>query len=241
MTFTTNTDRPMRPTAYVGVAIRATNQTPQRMHVGILYLSTRNEVKFAHLAFHKDLRNDSLPLEDEYFWEDCRWLMQDGMDSVAQLIADFIEACVQTNEIPYGPNPPVDAFDAFGRYQPKNPREGLTCATFVSEIFSSVGFPVVELNTWRSRDEDNSWWHDIESLLKRSAPDRASELAGVQLSFRLRPDEVAVSATNVETPLQFDDAVRLSLDLQGILFPSSQKTDAFPTAISESNAIDANF
>src|SRR5687768_8698576 len=88
---------------YVGIAIRATPLGERSMHVGLLYRHSGGDVRFAHLAWHNDLRDESLPPGENYLWAECEWLTQD--DSLSDFVANFIEVCAQTKEIPYGPKP----------------------------------------------------------------------------------------------------------------------------------------
>lgn len=219
---------------YVGIAIKATSVHTRGMHVGILYRSSADSVNFAHLAWHNDLRNEKLSSSGNYFWAECEWLNQD--DSLSEFVANFVEMCVQSKEIPYGPNPPAAAFDSSGRYSPQSDREGLTCATFVSSVFDGAGLPVVDLTTWESRPDDAVWWNSMMEHLEDSVPERASELVGVAVDFRLRPDEVAVAATHVDRPLTYEDAVTLSLPVQRLLFPSSESNGDHGDAVLEESS-----
>jgi hypothetical protein len=204
---------------YVGIAIRSTSLGDRSMHVGLLYRHSNGNVKFAHLAFHNDLRDEPLPSGGNYLWAECEALAQD--DSLSDFVANFIELCAQSKEIPYGPNPPASAFDSDGRYTPQSDREGLTCATYVSSVLHGAGFPVVQLQTWESRPDDAIWWSSMMGHLSRLAPERAAELADIAIEFRLRPDEVAVAATSIDPPLAYRDAVARSMPLQELLFPAS--------------------
>lgn len=211
-------DRVSANPSYVGIAIRATPLGERSMHVGLLYRHSSGNVKFAHLAWHNDLRDEPLPAGENYLWAECEALAVD--DSLGDFIANFIEMCAISKEIPYGPNPPAAAFDSRGRYTPQSEREGLTCATFVSSVFSGAGFPVVQLGTWESRPDDAIWWTSMMGYLEKYSPKRAIELGDVAIEFRLRPDEVAVAAASIDPPLAYQDALARSMPLLELLFPA---------------------
>ncbi|TPK84580.1 hypothetical protein FJ934_27505 [Mesorhizobium sp. B2-4-12] len=211
-------DRVAADPSYVGIAIRATPLGERSMHVGLLYRHSNGDVKFTHLAWHNDLRDETLPHGDNYLWAECACLTQD--DSLSDFVANFIEMCAQSKEIPYGPNPPPTAFDLNGRYSPQNDRQGLTCATFISSVLLAAGFPVVRLGTWESRPDDSLWWSSMMKYIEKSAPERAAELDDVAIEFRLRPDEVAVAATSIDPPLSYQEALARSVPLQELLFPA---------------------
>lgn len=203
--------------AYVGIAIKSTSQRHQRMHVGLLYRHSSGGIRFAHLAMHNNLCDDPLPLEPDFLWSDCEALSH--ADSLSEFVADFIEMCAQSKQIPYGPNPPEAAFDEKGRYRSRDVSEGLTCATYVSSVLHGAGFPVVQLETWQSRPDDAQWWSPIFDYLNVKEPARAAELKGISVGFRLRPDEVAVASTCAHPPISYDDALIQSRPLQQLLFP----------------------
>ena len=222
--------------AYVGIAIKSTSQRHQRMHVGLLYRHSSGEVRFAHLAMHNDLRDDLLPIEPEFMWSDCAALSHP--DALSEFVANFIEMCAQSKQIPYGPNPPEAALDEKGRYRSQDVREGLTCATYVSSVLHGAGFPVVELETWQGRPDDAEWWVPIQAYLNNAEPERAAELSEVTIGFRLRPDEVAVASTCRYPPLSFDNAVAQSQPLHQLLFPSLlPRTEVNASEISSQSSI----
>lgn len=97
---------------------------------------------------------------------------------------------------------------------------GLTCATFVVAFFHSLGWPIVELESWPNGREGDAEWQDaiLNALLSSGASsqhiDTACEHIGVA---RYRPEEVAVAATCDDPPLNFSDADELARDLLAII------------------------
>lgn len=102
-------------------------------------------------------------------------------------------------------------FDANGRYTAPRGSDGLTCATFISEIFRAVGLPLVQLDTWEARDQDLVWGNDVCALLKHRGGASDEHIEAVRSSInglRLRPEELAFSADlpSLARPVAFAEA-----------------------------------
>ncbi|MBK3404174.1 hypothetical protein H0176_22210 [Methylorubrum populi] len=214
MTFRASATFAMAPVNQVGVAIQVTSYRRGSMHVGLLYEDRTGKACIAHLKRDNVAVSEAAPNDDGYFWDDCAWLAQPKMRPLAETVALFIELCARTREIPYGPNPPEDAFDTEGKYVCTDRQLGLTCATYVSSILAGAGYPVVKLDTWQKRPDDETWWETSRQYLPE---ERAAELEGVQLRVRLRPDEVAVAATAEDRPLCYAQATGRVGPLRDIL------------------------
>jgi hypothetical protein len=142
------------------------------------------------------------------------------MKDTAKFMANYIEAVTKhTDDVDYGTNPSGVGFDASGRFYSIDPKRGLTCATFISAIFQSAGFPIVNLATWPPRDSDPAWRdHVLETLSSYGHADRAKQIAGEQVPFRLTPAEAAAAASAEAVPVSFEDTVRLAQPLLHELF-----------------------
>ncbi len=66
---------------------------------------------------------------------------------------------------------------------------------------------MVDITTWRHRDEDDVWAERTLELLRVHAPARAAGLEGQRARFRVRPDEMAFATTSLTVPVDFDAAV----------------------------------
>lgn len=218
----------MVPANVVGVAVKSTDPDRGHMHSGLLYVDPEGSPYFLHLAFHHDLVKEAPPNQDEYLWDDCAWLASPGMKSNAELIADFIETCALNTAIDYGFAPPDDVFDADGKYDALDPTKGLTCATFIAAVFKSAGFPTVKLETWPSRPEDEAWRVSVLRLLRRLRPERAKQLEGVGVDYRLKPSEVAASSVSHRAPLCFARAVRLAAPLEASMIDVARNPRGTP-------------
>jgi hypothetical protein len=220
MSFSKFEELEMSPEQSVGVAIRVIDLTSHAMHVGLLYAHSSGTVRFAHLAFHHDLRNDPAPTRQDYLWSVCMWLADPAMKETAKFMANYIEAIMtHAEEVDYGMNPSGVGFDASGQFYSLDPRRGLTCATFISAVFQSAGFPIVSLTTWPLRASDATWQdHVLKMLSSNGLEDRAKEIAEEEFAFRLTPAEAAAAASAVSVPLSYEAAVQLSEPLLRQLF-----------------------
>ncbi|CAX25999.1 protein of unknown function; putative exported protein [Methylorubrum extorquens DM4] len=214
MTFRASAAFAMMPANQVGVAIQVTSRRRGLMHVGLLYEDRQGKAHLAHLKRDDVAVSEPAPNDQGFFWDDCAWLSRPNLNALAETVALFIELCARTREIPYGPNPPPEAFDAQGRYVCTDRRYGLTCATYVSAVLAGAGYPVVKFDTWQGRPDDETWWEMAAGYLP---PARAEELEEVRIKFRLRPDEVAVAAAAEDRPLCFTQATDRSGPLRDIL------------------------
>ena len=228
MTFRNSVEVDMAPANVVGVAVKSTDPDRGHMHVGLLYDDPEGAPHMLHLAFHHDLRKEPPPNRDEYLWDDCAWLAAPRMRANAELIADFIETCALNTEIDYGFSAPDDAFDADGKYDALDPSKGLTCATFIAAVFKSAGFPTVKLETWPSRPDDEAWQQSVLRLLRRFAPERAAQLSGAEVAYRLKPSELAVASASSRAPLCFARAVRLAAQLEANLVAAARNPRGAP-------------
>lgn len=214
MTFRASSAVAMSPANQVGVAIQVVSPRLGLLHVGLLYENRRGEVRLAHLKGDNRAADQAAPNDEGYHWDDCAWLARPELHPLADAVALFVELCAETREIPYGPNPPEGAFDEAGRYVCADRRLGLTCATYVAAVLAGAGYPVVRLDTWQPRPDDQSWW---EGMVQYLGAARAEELEGVRVMVRLRPDEAAVSVAAADRPLCFPKASERSQALRALL------------------------
>lgn len=224
MTFKNSVAVPMVPANFVGVGVRYTNADRGHMHVGLIYEDPQGQPSFAHLAFHHDVRKDAPPNDEAYLWDDCAWLSDPDVRSSAEYLADYIETCVRNTNVDYGIDPPDEAFSESGQYNGLNPSKGLTCATFIAAVLKGAGFPVVDLSTWSRRtEEDDKWGAGVMALLRRHAPERAAQIHGQTVPFRLKPDELAAAAADIAIPVSFERAIDLAVPLREAMLHAARR------------------
>lgn len=138
---------------------------------------------------------------------------------VATLCDAIIKLAKQGAPMPYALRFAGTTFDSDGKLNLAAGSQGLTCATFVLAVFTSVGLDLIEEATWPTRpEEDRAFLTSLEGFAtpQHLALLRAEVDAGV---VRIRPDEV-LAACALEPPAPFE-ATRAEADgLLGLLEPS---------------------
>lgn len=165
-------------------------------HIGLAFHSAKDGVQLLHLRFHRDVVAESFPISNQC-WIATIPEFQKTNSKILVAIARAVASRKAT--INFGINllAANGSFDANGRYTAPRGSDGLTCATFISEIFRAVGLPLVQLDTWEARDQDLVWGNDVCALLKHRGGASDEHIEAVRSSInglRLRPEEVAFSA-----------------------------------------------
>lgn len=120
--------------------------------------------------------------------------------------------------IPYGFYSEGRAFDEEGYFQPfSDPAMGLTCATYVIEVFETFGHPIADLTTWRVRETDAGWQQGIVEIMAQHNPGRAEEAKKYIGSIRVRPTEAAGAVISAKTPITFEEAEVIAIDIQALI------------------------
>lgn len=89
---------------------------------------------------------------------------------------------------------------------------GLTCATFVLQVLRNQDFHILDMDSWRGRDDDAEWQKSILEMLRpyisQEHFDGLEKVVGVAVRFR--PEEVAGCAREFEDePIKFPAGVIL--------------------------------
>jgi hypothetical protein len=190
-------------------------------HCGIVY-RFGGRIKFCHLAWHHILENGDFPLDKRYYFANCG-----GADENHIVVAAKMELISRNvKSIPY-------AIDYVGcgfhektfDFLPPPDGKGLTCATFIMLVFASLGFPLLDEDTWPDRADDAKWQQFIIAALEDTARQGAADPAHVEAVKRdvgkvkrFRPEEVVAAATRDEWPGLYPDialtARQIIADLQ---------------------------
>lgn len=222
----------------------------EQRHAGF-YIKEGFEPELIHLGWHLRLYNNSESeyrnLVGEFSVLECRHLL----DQQVEDIVSFVKTIWRKNQhkVPYGIA--TDNFSRFfdgeGGVANRNPGTGLTCATFLMSVFASQLYPVIDEETWKSRDSDREWQSMVLDKLLKYDPSLADHVEEqrkfVGKAFRYRPEEVvACSALYDYEPYVFGAAVQMGelllqrlRNLGGILSsePSEEATDEMAEAESE--------
>jgi hypothetical protein len=169
-------------------------------HIGIGFHSAKEGAKLLHLASHIKLITEDFPPVLPACWIGI--VVSLPASASKQLVA--IIRCVSKRlpHINYGINflAARGSFDSSGRYKAPKGSDGLTCATFVSTIFSDFRLPLIQESTWQPNPENAAWGAAICDWLRdrcKADPDHVEAVRRNINGLRVRPEEVAVAA---ETP-----------------------------------------
>lgn len=197
------------------LSIALTSINAKQRHIGILYTDSGNTEKLLHFAWYKKLRNDNP--KDKYIWYDI------ALDEINKItLSAWCEVIFHANQnnIPYDINMYGTSFDETGEFQKTQTYSGLTCATFVMQVFHSHGLKIIDLANWPIREEDKTWQFNIAKTLLEEIPliNRApylkTKLQEIMLGVqRFRPEEVAAAAILEDPPHQQDSVQETSQEL----------------------------
>lgn len=187
--------------------------SPEQRHAAIVFKEReRAHPSLLHLAWHYDLRCE--PLKAAY-----RCVPASNFDEEElQLFAEQASRIYEKNSvgIPYGME--YTGASVFGGDLKflDSPGAGLTCATFILGFFDSLGFEILDIDSWQARDDDGLWQKGIfaalEGNLSKDAAVKQKTLVGH--AFRFRPEEVVGSVGVFEAdPLGFEESLSVGARL----------------------------
>lgn len=170
-----------------GTAIYQVN--PEQRHAAIVFKDRgKAHPSLLHLAWHYDLRCETL--KPSYRCVPAIHFDEEEL----QLFAEQASRIFEQNSagIPYGLE--YTGASVFGGDLKfiDSPGAGLTCATFILGFFDSLGFEILDIDTWQARDDDGLWQHGIFAALEGNLSEEAAAKQKALLgnAFRFRPEEV---------------------------------------------------
>jgi hypothetical protein len=197
--------------SYIAIAITGDNN---QRHIGLLFRTDRNHApKLLHLAFHSRLKCDEpVKYANDYFWLHCPSFSDDEQLQLAVWFEKIFS--VNGNNIPYGLEYGSSGhFQQNGKFIQTNENIGLTCATFVMALFEDFSFPIVNIESWESRDDDKKWQERIVVCMQEDMNKNphlytnthiTTQILNIGIAVRFRPEEVAVSANVFQNePIMF--------------------------------------
>jgi hypothetical protein len=208
--------------SYIGIAIQEAGY--DQRHVGVLFRIDINEApKLLHLAFHLRLKCEThSKYASEYYWLHCSGFSDDEQLQLAVWFEKVFS--INGNHIPYGlAYSSTGYFDQNGVFIKSDKNCGLTCATFIMALFEDFGFPIIDISSWVSRDDDAEWQKRIIASMredKANHPDLYSDthiddqILNIGVAARFRPEEVAASANAFkDEPMTFQVAEPLGKEV----------------------------
>lgn len=182
-------------------------------HIGLVFTDAQKITKVLHLAWHKKLRVDDYPMSG------C-WIatIPNIPPTTAKAFVGVLRKIAKRQphmqpHLRYGINvlAAVGSFSVDGDYKAPKGSDGLTCATFVSELFRALGVPLVVESTWPN-GVNVDWGKAVCSQLAKEGAD-ADHVQAVQANvngMRIRPEELGAAADTpyVNWPIRHEDAAK---------------------------------
>lgn len=168
-------------------------------HTGVLYRDMRGVQWRLHLAFHHDLKRETIAPR---FWQKALWVEPGELDPLTlEELAGLCELVWNRHRsggLPYGLRYEGAHFDAHAELKQGDDEKGLTCATFVLAIFGR-GTPLVDLATWPpATEEDQKWQASIVYYLEQygADPEHVEAVRKQAGCIRVRPPEVVAACAH---------------------------------------------
>lgn len=159
-------------------------------HAGIVVSNlTEKNLRILHLAGHYSFKNDVC--DNSYALIPNRNFSQGELDYLAEKALRLWEK--NGNKIAYGLDfDGSDPFDLDLKFMGDEGR-GLTCATFVLAFLRKCGFPILDVDSWEFRPEDEAFQELVyNSYVRRLSAEQADRMkVSVGKAARFRPEEVA--------------------------------------------------
>lgn len=202
------------PTGFAFVAI---SRQGAGRHLGLIHRRREaGAARVIHLAFHHELMDEPSPSDS---FENGLCVRPSISPELASNIAALCRRVAQRRErIPYALRYSGSSFVESGELSLLESDAGLTCATFVVALFRSVGVDLLDLGSWRTREDDRVFqeWV-VRELRRRGENDHADRVESEVGCARFRPSEVAGSSSADAHPVAFEVAIRLGEEVEANL------------------------
>lgn len=186
-------------------------------HIGIVFHSAKDGQQLLHLRFHKDLATDPFPGSPKQCW--IAGVVNLPVPASKQLVGIVRKFAKRLPEIPFGINVlgGVGSFTPDGSYKPKPNSDGLTCATFVTNIFHAAALHLIQEKTWESDEGNIRWGNDVCAALEvhKAEPEHIAAVRKNINGIRVRPEEVGAAGDTPfkERPINYVTARQKASDV----------------------------
>lgn len=196
-----------------GVYIAIKSYSSKQLHLGVLYKDD-DECSVIHLNGHYSLRSSD-HVDSYNFVNISQFNELDHIHMMSHLLATYRLNC--EIGIPYGPcggGVISESGEFLGEIG-----DGLTCSSFVLQMFESQSYILIDKSTWPNRDSDIQWQEellqDLNYKFNREQTDitHFAEQRKKLGALRFTPNEVAASTTFENYQNCFDDIEPISLEI----------------------------
>ncbi|MDD5323106.1 MAG: hypothetical protein PHD43_21335 [Methylococcales bacterium] len=192
--------------------IQVSDPSTNQLHVAALY-RFENRLMIGDLQSHLRTRRTEVRASSSLFW-----IAPDLNQEDQRILAATIDAWLDENEnkIPYSVAHPGGVVFRENVWIGIEPGQGLTCATFIVELFNELGIPFIDVETWLNRPGDTEWAKRILTALSHSmTPEHVdAQRNKIGQTVRVRPADIAAAGhliyQEMEAPLHFSEVNQLS-------------------------------
>lgn len=170
-------------------------------HVGLTYVHPETgATRILDLLGSNRVRDEAMA------WRECRKQYLYAPARLSELNRKtfpgyLANVALNAREIPFGIDwlGSIGSFDIDGFYCPKDGEPGLTCATFVSEIFRGWAMQVVDETDWPLNTEEGLRWRtELVASLRRNGKTPEDQIEAIERLdpvVRLSPADIAAAGT----------------------------------------------
>lgn len=201
---------------YFGFAIQVSDPAAKQLHVVTLY-------RFDGRLMIGDLQNHLRSRRaDARASENLFWIAPNLSPEEQRILAATVDAWLDENagKIPYSVAHPGGVIFKDNIWVGSEPGQGLTCATFIVELFNELGIPFINVGTWKVRSGDTEWAERILEVISHSMSPEHVEAQRNRIghTVRVRPADIAAAGLLVhqqmEASLHFDQVAPLSAHVE---------------------------
>lgn len=193
---------------HFGIGIQLTNAARRQFHTTAIY-KMNGSLLIGDLQSHLAIGRIEAQVD-----ENIQWIAPDLSVDDQKILAHKIDAWLIENpgKIPYSvAHNPGGVVWKENVWIGTEPGQGLTCATFIVELFKELGIPFISVDDWKKRPGDDEWAIGILKALSGQMSDEHVEAQKIRIgkTIRIRPSDVASAAhllnKEMEEPLGFDE------------------------------------
>ena len=192
-------------TNYFLLAIQIVNAQERQFHAAMLY-TCEGKLMIGDLQSHMRIRRDFAKCDDRVFW-----IAPDLSYEDQKILATKLDAwlTLNPNGIPYSVAHPGGVTFRDDVWVGNEPGQGLTCATFVVELFNELAIPFINKETWLAREGDDEWARHILNLIgaDMSSEHKNAQMERIGTTTRIRPSDILAAGILInqvaEDPLLF--------------------------------------
>jgi hypothetical protein len=202
--------------------IQVSDPSTRQLHAAALY-RFGNRLMIGDLQNHLRTRRAEVRPSHHFFW-----IAPDLSQEDQRILAATFDAWLDENEnkIPYSVAHPGGVVFKDKVWVGNEPGQGLTCATFIVELFNELGIPFIDVETWQARNGDAEWAEEILKLISNlmSLEHVEAQRAKIGHTVRVRPADIAAAGhlvhQEMENPLHFNEVDPLSACIEKTLLGS---------------------